>query len=134
MPEDTAELEELFAEARTTRLILDEIATKWSVMILMVVCAKPARFNVIKRHLRGVTHKALTEALRRLERNGLITRQVLDTSPVAVEYSITPLGHTLQTPFSVLYTWSVEHSGDVLEARRQYDLGHAGYGIQRVSR
>ena len=66
MPEDTAEFGELFAEARTTRLILDEIATKWSVMILMVVCAKPARFNVIKRHLRGVEETPFSEPGREL--------------------------------------------------------------------
>jgi DNA-binding HxlR family transcriptional regulator len=78
-----------FAEARVTRPILDQVADKWSLMILIVVCHKPTRFNAIKRRLEGISHKALAEALRRLERNGLLTRRVIATSPVAVEYSVT---------------------------------------------
>src|SRR5699024_606074 len=76
MAEDTALPNDFFAEAHTTRLILNQIADKWSVMILTILCSGPARFNAIKRHLDGITHKALTEALRRLERNGLLIRTV----------------------------------------------------------
>ncbi|WP_233858635.1 winged helix-turn-helix transcriptional regulator [Paraburkholderia sp. HD33-4] len=61
-----------------------------------MLCAEPSRFNAIKRRLDPITHKALTEALRRLERNGLIDRRVIASSPVAVECSITPLGRSLQ--------------------------------------
>lgn len=69
----------------------------------------------------GITHKALTEALRRLERNGLVCREVLDTSPVAVEYSITELGRTLQTPFAAVYEWSINHLDDIERAQAEYD-------------
>lgn len=123
MAEDTALSDDFFAEARTTRLILNQIADKWSVMILTILCSGPARFNAIKKRLDGITHKALTEALRRLERNGLLTRKVLSTSPVAVEYSITDLGHSLREPFSALYEWSLEHSSEVIEAQQRYDNG-----------
>jgi DNA-binding HxlR family transcriptional regulator len=78
----------------------------------------------MKRRLEGVTHKALTQALRRLERNGLIARRVLATSPVAVEYSITPLGKTLQVPFAAVYDWSIDHLDDLEAARRNYDARH----------
>ncbi|WP_417329926.1 winged helix-turn-helix transcriptional regulator [Halomonas cupida] len=121
MAEDTALPNDFFAEARTTRLILSQIADKWSVMILTILCSGPARFNAIKKRLDGITHKALTEALRRLERNGLLIRTVLSTSPVAVEYSITALGHSLREPFSALYKWSLEHSSEVIEAQQRYD-------------
>ncbi|WP_413616559.1 helix-turn-helix transcriptional regulator [Halomonas cupida] len=121
MAEDTALPNDFFAEARTTRLILSQIADKWSVMILTILCSGPARFNAIKKRLDGITHKALTEALRRLERNGLLIRTVLSTSPVAVEYSITELGHSLREPFSALYKWSLEHSSEVIEAQQRYD-------------
>ena len=68
-----------------------------------------------------VTHKALTQALRRLERNGLVTRRVIATSPVAVEYSITPLGLTLQQPFAALYAWAVSHMSEVEQAQTAFD-------------
>lgn len=122
MTEYTAPEGDPFIEIRTTRLILNQIADKWSVMILTVLCTSPARFNAIKRRLDGITHKALTEALRRLQRNGLITRQVLSTSPVAVEYSLTPLGHSLEAPFTALFEWARVHSNEVLEAQQCYDV------------
>ena len=111
-----------FTEIHSARPILDQIANKWSVMILTVLCPQPSRFNAIKRRLDGITHKALTEALRRLERNGLIARRVFATSPVAVEYSITPLGRSLQQPFEALYAWALDHAGEVVSAQEQYDL------------
>jgi DNA-binding HxlR family transcriptional regulator len=110
-----------FAEAHSARPVLDQIANKWSVMILTVLCPKPSRFNAIMRRLDGITHKALTEALRRLERNGLVNRRVIASSPVAVEYSITPLGRSLQAPFEALYAWASDHSPEVLAAQRSYD-------------
>ncbi len=74
-----------FSEARATRLILDQIADKWSIMILVFLCEKQAqRFSAIKRRLGGITQKSLTQALRRLERNGLLTRRVIAASPIAV--------------------------------------------------
>lgn len=90
------------AEINSTRPVLEQVANKWSILILTVLCTQPARFNAIKRRLDPITHKALTEALRRLERNGLLNRRVIASSPVAVEYSITPLGRTLQEP---LWRW-----------------------------
>lgn len=72
------------------RPVLDKIADKWTILILVVICPQPARFNEIKRRLDGITHKALADALKRLERNGLVTRTVLPTAPIGVEYAITP--------------------------------------------
>jgi DNA-binding HxlR family transcriptional regulator len=94
-------------------------------MILTLLSDRPTRFNEMRRRLEGVTHKALTQALRRLERNGLIARHVLATSPVAVEYSITQLGKTLQVPFGAVYDWSINHLDDLEVARRNYDALHA---------
>ncbi|SJZ79729.1 winged helix-turn-helix transcriptional regulator [Consotaella salsifontis] len=103
------------------RSFFDQVANKWAVMILTILSERPSRFNEMKRRLEGVTHKALTQALRRLERNGLISRCVLATSPVAVEYSITSLGRTLQVPFGAVYDWSIAHLDDLEEAKRLYD-------------
>lgn len=90
-------------------------------MILAVICHEPSRFNAIKRRLEGVTQKALTQALRRLERNGIVARRVRPGSPVAVEYSVTPMGRTLQEPFAALHAWAVDHASQVREAQARFD-------------
>ena len=113
--------EPIFAAVCATRPIIDQIANKWSIMILTVLCVQPARFNTIRRRLEGVTQKALTQALRRLERNGLVARRVIASSPVAVEYSLTPLGQTLQQPFAALYAWTLDHVSDVEKAQIAFD-------------
>ncbi|EKY3116976.1 helix-turn-helix transcriptional regulator [Cronobacter turicensis] len=109
------------AEINSTRPVLEQVANKWSVLILTVLCTQPARFNAIKRRLDPITHKALTEALRRLERNGLVNRRVIASSPVAVEYSITPLGRTLQEPFVALVGWARQHGAAIEQAQVTYD-------------
>ncbi|MDN4591062.1 transcriptional regulator [Xenophilus aerolatus] len=114
MPQDVAAV---LAEINSTKPVLEQIASKWSVLVLAVLCEQPSRFNAIKRRLDPITHKALTEALRRLERNGLVDRKVLATSPVAVEYSITPLGRTLQQPFESLIRWAQQHGGELTAAQ-----------------
>lgn len=103
------------------RPILDKIADKWTIMILTVLCPKPSRFNEIKRRLNGITHKALADALKRLERNGLVTRTVLPTAPIGVEYAITPLGHSLRQPFEALCNWALDHGDAMTEACASHD-------------
>jgi len=95
-------------------------------MVLAVLDDGPQRFNTIKRRLEGVTQKALTQCLRRLERNGLVSRQVISFSPVAVQYQITPLGRTLQQPFKALHEWTLEQLPQVEAARRRFDQMSSG--------
>lgn len=104
-----------------SRLLFDQIADKWSVMVMTVLDDGPVRFNAIKRRLEGVTQKALTQCLRRLERNGLIERRVLPVSPVAVEYEITELGRSLQPRLRSVYAWTVEMMDQVESARHRFD-------------
>lgn len=110
----------LFAVDCPSRPILDQIADKWSMMVLAVL-EHPTRFNEIKRRLHGVTQRVLTQTLRRLERNGMISRRVIPTSPIGVEYSLTPLGESLREPFGLLYDWTVENAEAVQAARARYD-------------
>lgn len=104
------------------RFLLDQIADKWSVLILAALCEKPLRFNAIKRELEGITQKALTQSLRRLQRNGIVARRVITRSPVAVEYQVTPLGQTLKQPFQAVFAWTVDHLEEVERARQAFDL------------
>ena len=135
MPDMQAQLtaEQVLAATRSVRPVLDQIADKWSVLILTVICTEPARFNAIRRRLDGITQRALTQTLRRLERNGLVSRRVIASSPVAVEYSLTPLGHTLQQPFAALYAWTVDHLSDVEQAQLNFDrmAGTAAVNLSR---
>lgn len=108
-------------DVAATRPILEHIANKWTVLILSVLCTRPARFNDLKRRLDGITHKALSEALKRLERNGLISRKVLPTQPIGVEYAITDLGCSLREPFAALYTWSLANGSAMERAQSAYD-------------
>jgi DNA-binding HxlR family transcriptional regulator len=117
------EVDDIFFADCAARAFFDQVANKWAVMILTVLNQKPTRFNEIRRRLEGITHKALTEALRKLERNGLIHREVLNTSPVAVEYSITALGKTLQVPFGAMYQWSIDHLSEIESSQEAYDRG-----------
>lgn len=126
---DYTELERLSAQARVEmvriRPVLDRIADKWTILILTVLCPKPARFNEIKRRLNGITHKALADALKRLERNGLVTRTVLPTAPIGVEYTITQLGHSLRQPFEALCAWALTHGPDIERASASFDQAKA---------
>lgn len=104
-----------------SRLMLDQIADKWSMLVLASLRDGPLRFNAIKRRIDGVTQKALTQCLRRLERNGIVDRRVVTTSPISVQYAITALGRSLDHPFQTLYLWTLENLSEVELARARYD-------------
>ncbi|OIV46522.1 transcriptional regulator [Sodalis sp. TME1] len=127
MPKDVLELP---LDVTATRPILEHIANKWTVLILNVLCTQPARFNDLRRRLDGISHKALSEALKRLERNGLISRKVLPTQPVGVEYTITLLGCSLREPFAALYNWSLANGAALEKAQRAYDASRRNGGLE----
>jgi DNA-binding HxlR family transcriptional regulator len=105
------------------RILLDQVADKWTILVLGALCAGggKARFNAILREVDGMTQKTLTVCLRKLERNGLVARAILDTGPIGVEYSTTPLGYTLSKPFKALHDWAEEHLDEVEASQRKFD-------------
>ena len=103
------------------RPLFDEISDKWSMMILKILETGPHRFNELKRCIEGISQKSLTHSLRKMERNGLVAREVLDTSPVTVRYSLTELGESLLPPFRAMYRWTSESLPAVEAARAAYD-------------
>jgi DNA-binding HxlR family transcriptional regulator len=134
-PEDTdvtAPIDSVYRAHCASRFALEQLADKWTILILSVLCEHPTRFNAIRRRLEGVTQKALTQALRRLERNGLVAREVIASSPVAVEYRITPLGRSLREPLAALQDWTVQHGTAVVAARDAYDAAAGQAGGARV--
>ena len=88
------------------------LCTRWTVLVLRELVAGSTRFNDLRRAIPTVTQKSLTSTLRRLERNGIVQRELLSSRPVAVEYRITPLGKTLRHPVDVLLGWADKHMPD----------------------
>ncbi|MER5618176.1 helix-turn-helix domain-containing protein [Streptomyces sp. NPDC002215] len=103
------------------RELLDQILDKWSLSVLNELCERPCRFNELRRAIPQVTQKSLTSTLRRLERNGVVEREVVSTRPVAVRYRITPLGKTLRPPIDVLLAWASQNMPAITHARDAFD-------------
>ncbi|MBB4858720.1 DNA-binding HxlR family transcriptional regulator [Novosphingobium chloroacetimidivorans] len=100
------------------RSVLEELTAKWALLVLNVLCDGPARFNALKRANPGISQKALTQCLRRLEAAGLILRTVVSTAPVAVVYEVTPLGASLEPHTSGILDWSLRNREAILAARQ----------------
>lgn len=104
-----------------TRLVLDRVADKWTVLVMGLLADGPVRFNALRRAVEGLSQKVLSQTLRGLERDGLVTRTAYPTVPVTVEYALTPLGHTLADAVGALRGWAETHMGEVQRAQRTYD-------------
>lgn len=105
-------------DLEANRVILEHITSKWTLLILASLCDGPMRFNALRRAQKGITQKALTQCLRRLEANGFVKRSVVSTAPVAVTYEISPLGRSLEPHLQAILSWAAEH-GDEIRAARQ---------------
>ena len=108
-----------------SRLLFDQVADKWSMMIMTVLSGGGTRFNDLKRRLEGVSQKSLSMTLKRLERNGIIARTVVASTPPGVLYELTPLGLTLLPPFQAIYRWANDNMHEVEAARAAYDQYHS---------
>jgi DNA-binding HxlR family transcriptional regulator len=102
------------------RVVLEEITTKWSLLVLGCLCGGAMRFNALRRANEGITQKALTQCLRRLEANGFINRSVISTAPVAVVYEISPLGRSLEPHLQAILKWAEDHREDVQAAQTAF--------------
>ncbi|WP_017586399.1 winged helix-turn-helix transcriptional regulator [Nocardiopsis ganjiahuensis] len=103
------------------RELLDQILDKWSLQVLDRLCEQPSRFNELRRAIPLITQKSLTATLRRLERNGMVDRVVVNTRPLAVEYRISALGTTLQDLIDALLRWTTVTMPEVERARERFD-------------
>lgn len=104
-----------------SRTSLARVANKWTAMIVITLSDGPARFGAIREQVGGISGKVLSETLRDLERDGLVTRTAYDEMPPRVEYDLTPLGRTLREPLTALGRWAEGHVEEVLAAREEYD-------------
>jgi DNA-binding HxlR family transcriptional regulator len=103
------------------RTLLEQLADKWTILVINVLDEGPTRFNPLRRRVDGITQKVLTGTLRKLERNGLVRRHVEVSGPLAVTYELTDLGRTLHGPVRALYDWTATGLPEVARAQREFD-------------
>lgn len=110
-----------FSAICPTRLVLNRIADKWTVLVVILLQDGTKRFSHLQREIDGISQKMLTQTLRNLERDGLVSRTVHATVPPKVEYALTQLGHTLKDMLYAIKTWSEANIEAVLSAQKSYD-------------
>jgi DNA-binding HxlR family transcriptional regulator len=118
--EARVEFDAYLAECPSRRL-LDRIADKWVALVVKSLIDGPKRYSEVSHQLAGVSQKMLTQTLRALERDGLLTRTVTPTVPVTVTYELTDLGLSLQDVMRGIKVWAEAHMDEVLTNREQFD-------------
>lgn len=93
---------------------LEAVEGRWKLLILFSLSESPKRFKQIAREVSGITDKTLSKELKNLEANKLVRRQVHDTFPPTVEYSITPHGMSLEKVIDELHFWGLAHRKEVI--------------------
>jgi DNA-binding HxlR family transcriptional regulator len=110
-----------FMEKCPSRQVLGRVGTKWAALIIAALADGPKRHSELARIIAGVSQKMLTQTLRELERDGLISRTITPSVPVRVDYTVTDLGASLQPLLAAVKSWAEQNMDRVNEARAQYD-------------
>ncbi|RZU66121.1 HxlR family transcriptional regulator [Microterricola gilva] len=103
------------------REVLSRVGDKWSLLVIGVLHDGPRRFTELQRAVDGISHRMLTQTLRSLERDGLVSRQSFAEIPPRVEYTATPLGRSLSEPVLSLVGWAADNHRAILDARSVFD-------------
>src|SRR4051794_18693869 len=104
-----------------SRQVLDALSDKWVTLVLTALADGPQRYSELSRRIAGVSQKMLTQTLRTLERDGLLTRTVTPSVPVRVDYQLTRLGETILPVVAAIKQWSEAHIHEIHAARAAYD-------------
>ncbi|WP_371669857.1 helix-turn-helix transcriptional regulator [Streptomyces sp. NBC_00289] len=110
-----------FIRGCPTNQLLERISDKWVSLVVAALATGPMRYSDLGRRIAGVSPKMLTQTLRSLERDGILTRTVTPSVPVRVDYELTPLGLSLCGLLVAVKDWAESHIGQVHEARELYD-------------
>jgi len=102
-----------------TRAALALLDAKWSVDIIILLASGMHRHARLVDNIAGLSKKVLTSTLRKLEQDGIVTRQVYAESPVRVEYTLTPLGWQLTEPLMAFYEWAVAHESELAASQQE---------------
>ena len=107
---------EMIERIRATLALLE---AKWSVDIIILLASGMHRHARLVDNIPGLSKKVLTATLRKLEQNGIVSRQVYAEIPVRVEYTLTPLGWQLTEPLMALYEWAVAHESELAASQQE---------------
>jgi DNA-binding HxlR family transcriptional regulator len=110
-----------FMASCPTRQVMSTIGDKWSALLVNALADGPHRHGELARTVAGVSQKMLTQTLRTLEHDGLVTRSITPTVPVRVDYELTALGQSLVPVLQQLKHWSETHIEQVLAARASFE-------------
>ncbi|SMF18593.1 helix-turn-helix domain-containing protein [Streptomyces sp. Amel2xC10] len=110
-----------FLKACPTNQLLDRISDKWVSLVVSALARGPMRYSDLARKIAGVSPKMLTQTLRTLERDGILTRTVTPSVPVRVDYELTALGGDLALLLTAVKDWAETHFDEVHAARERYD-------------
>nr|WP_205524206.1 helix-turn-helix domain-containing protein [Rhodopseudomonas sp. WA056] len=113
------------------RNVLDHLGSKWSTLLLIALAEKPMRFNALLRDVPDISRRMLTQTLRDLERDGLVSRQVFPTKPPSVEYRLSATGESVLGPLTALVGWAEQHFPEIERARARFDAV-AGAGAAAI--
>ncbi|MFI7052700.1 winged helix-turn-helix transcriptional regulator [Streptosporangium canum] len=103
------------------RLAFDLIGNTWNAVVVWALRTGPRRPGELREHIGGISTKVLTETLRRLEYNGLVSRRAYAETPPRVEYGLTDLGRSLVPLIGAFGEWAFDHGDDVLDAQDRAD-------------
>ena len=110
-------------ETCPVRNVLDRLADKWTTLVILVLGEEhKMRFNELHKSIGDISEKMLTVSLRKLEADGLISRQVYPVIPPKVEYQLTDLGRQLLPLLHVISDWANQHMQEILENRQKHEL------------
>ena len=101
--------------------MMSRVGDKWSMQVVTKLGEQPRRFNELRRAVDGISQRMLTRTLRNLERDGLVSRKVTPSVPPRVDYALTPLGHSLWEPVTMLSRWVIDNRIEIESARAEYD-------------
>jgi DNA-binding HxlR family transcriptional regulator len=121
---------DVLSAACPTRQVINRIGDRWSLLVLYALENGTLRFQELRRTVDGVSQKMLTQTVRALERDGLISRTIYPSVPPKVEYSLTPLGRGLTERISAIRMWAYDNIDDIEQARREFDT--RGYDQART--
>lgn len=110
------------------RDVLDRLGEKWTTLLVMALAEKPRRFAELMRLVPDISKRSLVHALRNLEEDGIIARQVFPTKPPSVEYSLSPIGQSMLTPLAAMIAWAEDRHDDIRQARLRYQEKEAPEG------
>ncbi|EOR09879.1 MULTISPECIES: winged helix-turn-helix transcriptional regulator [Acinetobacter] len=112
---------DIYQQHCPARLFFEKIADKWVLLIINTLAKETQHFNLLKKSIQGISPKVLSQKLKMLERDGFIERQVQDTAPIRVDYSLTTLGLEVAEMAYQLKDWAESNIEQVIYAQRRFD-------------